>query len=880
MATTDGGPFLPVGYDIGFDDLHYFDGTGQSLPLFPELADMTQLQFDEDAIFLNHHHSPNDTVSSRSDVRSPGKQSLQATAGGSRGSSSLSPAGDALIYTPTSTLLEFQDDAVTDSVESDQLTTSPDSNHTDDFVHVGSDSSGYRGRMNIRPPRQPGVSPSTQPSLPSRESSVPQTVQATRPLQPWHSFASSSSTGMDDTFIPYSSAAELGFSAGSFADEAFLPVGDLDGSFNGQTYGNIPFRPFTELPTSFDQTTLLSQQATNLHQHQHVATSFPEQRLNPTFNAFSQQQFGGFNAHDFAYQGNQLNSTIAPPQPSRVVPSNANALRQPTQQPLIGTQPPNSNISAPSRSRRQPHPQLQHTQSNSSSQGDEKSANPSKRSPTNASGHNYSTSTFSARPSNPYPSIVKREPAQPSTSSTGPVRSSQTERARRGGRTRNSHLTEHTRQKSHAMRKVGACWRCAMQRDPCDDGNPCSRCLMRSQRGQTYFFDCDRSKLPDFVHDFLPPQASMTLMHQKQSIEDTVSEQVFQWDLDNGIDVYLSSGYGPPLRWTMFEFKPRTNELLSQLQYFQNASTGRSVHQQKYSPPFGLIKIDTSDDAHFDTYLDQLLEPQNLLDFGWSCYEEESQVDPEEFQAKMLDFMCQLHMRTADESLRLVLRDILRMLIITYIMGHTLTIVEETLPTVISHVRHSNRPDHCTKYTSPRLANRQLKFFFAVLRNNIYEKILKWQQQTLHTAGKKEETWLQTFCVMLGFAMVLEEVQRLIQIQADASVRKEEMMYDDAQRQAYNACERIDERYKLLIGLFQCKYRDRKWGERGSFGNGTPELKEPAQKDFLRSLRSLVLQRYDHLKSRENVPFGTETQCLYTTRLTARFLLPFLNLPA
>lgn len=190
------------------------------------------------------------------------------------------------------------------------------------------------------------------------------------------------------------------------------------------------------------------------------------------------------------------------------------------------------------------------------------------------------------------------------------------------------------------------------------------------------------------------------------------------------------------------------------------------------------------------------------------------------------------------------------MLLITYIMGHTLTIVQETLPTVINHVRltqtpeeyHTITPDY-PRHTSPRLANRQLKFFFAVLRNNIYEKILKWQQQTLHTAGKKENTWLQAFCVMLGFAMVLEEVQRLIQIQANASYVKAEMSEEDAQRQAYNACERIDERYKLLIGLFQCKYRDRKWGDTGSFGNGTPELKEPAQREFLSKLRFLLLQR-------------------------------------
>lgn len=476
MATTDGRPFLPVDYGTGFDDLNFFDETGQSLPLFPglELEDMTQIPFDEDAIFLNHHHSPNEPVTSRSDLRSPGKQSLQATAtaavAGSRGSSSLSPAGDALIYTPASTLLDFHDDAATDSVDSDQVTTSPmsSSNHTDDFIHVGSDSSGYPRRMNIRPPHQPGVSPSTQPSLPSRESSVSQPVHATRPQQ-WHSFPSSSSTGMDDTFVPYSSAAELGFSAGSFADEAFLPVGDLDASFNGQTFENIPFRTFgddsVQMSSSFDETSFLPQHPTSLHQH--VAATLPAQRLNQTFNAFGsiapQQQYGGFSAHDFAYQGNQINSTtVPPPQPSRVVPSNASGLRRPTRQPLGGTQQPATNTSTPSRSRQQPQTQLQQTQFDTSPQVDEKPATSSKRSPTNASGHNFST--FSARPSNPYPSIVKREPSsQSALSSTGPVRSSQ---GKRGGRSKHSHLTEHTRQKSHAMRKVGACWRCAMQRDP------------------------------------------------------------------------------------------------------------------------------------------------------------------------------------------------------------------------------------------------------------------------------------------------------------------------------------------------------------------------------------------------------------------------------
>lgn len=194
-------------------------------------------------------------------------------------------------------------------------------------------------------------------------------------------------------------------------------------------------------------------------------------------------------------------------------------------------------------------------------------------------------------------------------------------------------------------------------------------------------------------------------------------------------------------------------------------------------------------------------------------------------------------------QLRDTLAEIIRMMIITYIMGHTLTIAEETLPSVLGRVRHSQRPSQIQKHTSPRLANRQLKFFFAIMRNNIYEKILKWQQSTLHTGGSKEGTWLPSFCVMLGFAMVLEEVQRTIQIQADAKAMKGEKSHEEATQEAYNACERIDERFKLLVGLFQCKYRDRKWGANGSFGNQTPVFQKWEEVQFLSSVRSLVMEK-------------------------------------
>ena len=185
-------------------------------------------------------------------------------------------------------------------------------------------------------------------------------------------------------------------------------------------------------------------------------------------------------------------------------------------------------------------------------------------------------------------------------------------------------------------------------------------------------------------------------------------------------------------------------------------------------------------------------------------------------------------------------------MIITYIMGHTLTIIEDTLPSVLNTVKLSPRPYQTNRHTSPRLANRQLKFFFAILRNNIYERILKWQQQTLHTSGKKEDTWILSFCAMLGFAMVLEEVQRTIQIQADAKIAKGEMDAEQANTEASNACERIDARFGLLVGLFQCKYRDRKWGENGSFGNGTPLIRDQVSRKFLRDLKELVVEKREY----------------------------------
>lgn len=140
----------------------------------------------------------------------------------------------------------------------------------------------------------------------------------------------------------------------------------------------------------------------------------------------------------------------------------------------------------------------------------------------------------------------------------------------------------------------------------------------------------------------------MTLMHERQTIEDTVHAEVLVWVKDNPINVSLHTGYGPPLEWRLHEFQPRTIELLGQLQYFQDPQTGVSEGRLKYSPPFGLLKLDDSDDAYVQHYLDMLMTEECLSELGWVCFPEELELDTSAFQCNLLDFMCKLYLETDD----------------------------------------------------------------------------------------------------------------------------------------------------------------------------------------------------------------------------------------
>lgn len=145
----------------------------------------------------------------------------------------------------------------------------------------------------------------------------------------------------------------------------------------------------------------------------------------------------------------------------------------------------------------------------------------------------------------------------------------------------------------------------------------------------------------------------MTMMHERQTIEDTVHSEVGGWDRDRPIHIFLTSGYGPALGWQVYEFKPRSQALLGQYQYFRDPETGMSKRQFKYSPPLGLMRLDDGDKAHVEDYLDQLMTEEYLWDLGWTCFEFDAQLDESAFQPNLLHFMCNLYLETEDGEVSL-----------------------------------------------------------------------------------------------------------------------------------------------------------------------------------------------------------------------------------
>ena len=443
------GPHVPLGYDSG---------------LLSPFEDMTEQQLD--AMMLSWCSS-SDPPPPRLDVpTSPGKQSDRAI---TADSASLSPGDASPILTPTSTLLNFPDGLFPDDQRTDIVTTTPSNSSgaspVDEFIHLNqsdNESTARRRGANlaVRPPPTSRGSLSAQPALSTPPFLLSPLTQFGR--DQWHPSPSSPSLSLrmanQQPVHNYNYGASPDVNVEDHALERYpnpdllSNMGEFDNQYPDQgfempqfgtpvhsfSYAEPPGRTVYQLQHSApDLATSMAASVHPAHPHaQHFLSSPPFSTT-----ASHHQSIGEYNAHDFAQP------MVGPPQ-GHVVPSHPQIGPSFYSQPWSPINEDALNTQAPSLS--------SYSQSPGSSNS---SFLQSQTAPLVPSQPAHTSSNISKK----YRPPVR---AGPSRLSVDPLRSSHLDVYRRGGRRKNSHLPEQARTKTNDIRKMGACWACALQRDP------------------------------------------------------------------------------------------------------------------------------------------------------------------------------------------------------------------------------------------------------------------------------------------------------------------------------------------------------------------------------------------------------------------------------
>lgn len=516
---------VPMGYDL-FPlalDSGDFDSEPQSLEeMHADLSGNAYL-YDQNMLGVElsyvHLNSPVDSSSVQQDshfaaasdaARSPvagrartshqvNNRSASRQVHGVDSGSSVSP-GTPLILTPTSTLLDYNAstsernfDEEDDSAE-DPNAISPSTSHTTegDFVYVprfpgdvesGGNLavSGQTFLMNSRPPPS-SAGASGGSAHPSRASSVapPNTTSSTaNPFSgvQWGSFTSTTDGWMDHNNPGANHSDAFGISASYVFDENSFTASSQQfgndllsgmGSFDQGTYhGDLPFRGLGDETEMFTQdpyrigSPFAQGYPSSQHSQGGSSSTLAQQQRQAHYLAAQQhamRNFTGGHLHPSPRLDIPVTSSLFVQQETlRTAPAEMEHGRLPSSQ--MQVMPNTARRSVPTVGASRASPFLQ---SNTGSVPSAVAAQQVKHQ--QAAVAAQQTAAVAAQSSRPLHALAKAHPAP--VPSNAPSRASAADKGRRGGRQKHSHLPEQARQKSHKMRKVTACWRCALQRDP------------------------------------------------------------------------------------------------------------------------------------------------------------------------------------------------------------------------------------------------------------------------------------------------------------------------------------------------------------------------------------------------------------------------------
>jgi len=356
-------------------------------------------------------------------------------------------------------------------------------------------------------------------------------------------------------------------------------------------------------------------------------------------------------------------------------------------------------------------------------------------------------------------------------------------------------------------------------------------------------------------------------MHEDQYLTGFVTRHISYWgNTEHTLLMTCGQKHMPRISVKVYEFAPLDQELLISRQYITDPATHKRRLVERRSPPLGMVQINTNEEERYKQYIKDIVQ-DHIDAFGRLAWME----DDNDFQEKLFKLMSKVKCKSKDE--RDLLTEVFRLIVVSFIMSHTLTIADENIH-VLSHLHNSQNT--IQKFTSPRMTNRQLKFFFSRIQKASVTAVLNKMQQ-IFKSSKGCDKWLAAFVTVLGLCMAHEDMQQ--RVHTTMSTRAAEEGQDERvmQARAEETCREIDERMEFIFGIFRWKYnrkcnplRDAKhaWDREAGFG-------DEDSLTFVRRVAQLVAENTDFLHMRSSVSISADNQTRYTSRLVGRFLLSF-----
>lgn len=182
----------------------------------------------------------------------------------------------------------------------------------------------------------------------------------------------------------------------------------------------------------------------------------------------------------------------------------------------------------------------------------------------------------------------------------------------------------------------------------------------------------------------------------------------------------------------------------------------------------------------------------------------------------------------------------LKLIIITQIMSHTLTLMEDTKDTVYKNLLKPPT-EAFGIHTGSRLLNKELKFIFSTLHQTLYRNVLEMIQKNLQSSNKKQ-SWAKAFVGLLTLAMTTGSIQVLIRCKEKTD--KEDKTIPLTNENATSEIDQINEKWNFLRDLFHKKYLTTEIGNAKGFNpvqqvSARRELDKPSQA-LAREIKDLI----------------------------------------